>query len=114
MTQCLGIVFNFHIIVYAFPSKVAAMAQSPVSMTDLYVVCKYCMGFPGGSDGKETAYSVGDLGSIPESGRSPGGRHGNPFQYSCLENSMDRGAWQATVQEAAKCQTRLSKSFRLV
>ena len=61
-------------------------------MTDLYVVCKYCMGFPGGSDGKETAYSVGDLGSIPESGRSPGEGNGNTFQYSCLVNSLDRGA----------------------
>ena len=48
------------------------------------------MGFPGGSDGKESACSVGDLGSIPGSGRSPGEGNGNPFQYSCLENSMDR------------------------
>ena len=54
-------------------------------------------GFPGGSDGKESARSVGDLGSIAELERSPGGGHGNPLQYSCLENSMDRGAWQATV-----------------
>ena len=44
------------------------------------------MGFPGGSDGKESACSVGDLGSIPALGRSPGGRHGNPLQYSHLEN----------------------------
>ena len=108
MTQCLGIVFNFHIIVYAFPSKVAAMAQSPVSMTDLYVVCKYCMGFPGGSDGKETAYSVGDLGSIPESGRSPGEGNGNLLQYSCLENSMDRGAWKTIFHGVAKSMTQLS------
>ena len=46
----------------------------------------YSLGFPGGSDGKESAGSVGDLGSIPGSGRSPGGGHGNPLQYSCLEN----------------------------
>ena len=51
------------------------------------------MGFPGGLDGKESACNVGDLGSIPGLGRSPGEGHGNPFQYSCLENSVDRGAW---------------------
>ena len=45
------------------------------------------MGFPGDSDGKESACNAGDLGSIPGLGRSPGGRHGNPLQYSCLENS---------------------------
>ena len=48
---------------------------------------------PGGSDGKASAYNVGDPGSIPGSGRSPGEGNGNPFQYSCLENPMDRGAW---------------------
>ena len=51
--------------------------------------------FPGGSDGKESACDAGDLGLIPGSGRSPGEENGYPFQYSCLENSMDRGAWQA-------------------
>ena len=50
-------------------------------------------GLPGGSDGKVSAYSAGDLGSIPGSGRSPGEENGNPFQYSCLENPMDGGAW---------------------
>jgi len=50
-------------------------------------------GFPGGSDGKASACNVGDLDSIPGSGRSPGEGNGNPLQYSCLENSMDRGAW---------------------
>ena len=54
-------------------------------------------GFSGGSDGKESACDAGDLGSIPGLGRSPGGGHGNPLQYSWLENSMDRGAWWATV-----------------
>ena len=55
-------------------------------------------GFPSGSDGKESDCSAGDLGSVPESERSPGEGKGNPLQYSCLENSMDRGAWWATVQ----------------
>ena len=53
--------------------------------------------FPGSSDGKASAYNVGDLGSIPGSGRSPGEGNGNPLQYSCLENPMDGGAWWATV-----------------
>ena len=53
--------------------------------------------FPGGSDGKTSAYNVGNPGSIPGSGRSPGEGNGNPLQYSCLENPMDGGAWQATV-----------------
>ena len=48
---------------------------------------------PGGSDGKTSAYNAGDLGSIPGLGRSPGEGNGNPLQYSCLENHMDRGAW---------------------
>ena len=51
------------------------------------------MDFPGGSEGKASAYNVGDLGSIPVSGRSSGEGNGNPLQYSYLENPMDRGAW---------------------
>ena len=51
------------------------------------------LGFPGVSDRKESACNVGNLGSIPGSGRSPGEGNGNPLQYSCLENSMDKGAW---------------------
>ena len=56
-------------------------------------------GFPGGSDGKESACKVGDPGVIPGSGRSPGEGSGYPLQYSGLKNSMDRGAWWATVCE---------------
>ena len=63
---------------------------------------------PGGSDGNASACSAGDLGSIPGSGRSAGEGNGNPLQYSCLENSMDGGAWWATVHGVAKSQTRLS------
>ena len=54
--------------------------------------------FPSGSDSKESACNAGDLGLIPGSRRYPGKGNGNPLQHSCLENSMDRGAWQATVQ----------------
>ena len=61
-----------------------------------------------GSEGKEPTCSAGDPGSIPGSGGSSGEGNGNPLQYSCLENSMDRGAWWATVHGVAKSQTRLS------
>ena len=64
--------------------------------------------FPGGSDGKESTYNAGDLDSIPGLGQSPGERNGKPLQYSCLENSMDRGAWQVTVHGVAKSLTKLS------
>ena len=57
---------------------------------------------PSGSDNKESASNVGDPGSIPGSGRSTGEGNGYPLQCSCLENPMDRGAWQATVHEVAK------------
>ena len=59
-------------------------------------------GCPRSSIGKESACSAGDLGSIPGSGRSPGERNGNPLQYSCLENPMDRGVWQATAHGVAR------------
>ena len=61
----------------------------------------------------ESACNVGDLGSIPGSGSSPGEGNGNPLQYSCLENSMDRGAWWATAHGVTKSQTQLSDSFSL-
>ena len=66
------------------------------------------MGFPGGSDGKQSAHNVGDLVLIPQLGRSPGEGNDYPLQYSDLENSMDRGAWQATVLGVAKSQAQLS------
>ena len=62
-------------------------------------------GFPGGSDGKASVYNAGDLGSSPGLGRSPGEGNGNPLQYCCLENPMDRGAWYATVYGVAKSWT---------
>ena len=62
---------------------------------------------PDGADGKESACSVGDLGSVPGSGRSPGEENGYPLQYSCLENSMDRGVCRARVHGVTKNQTQL-------
>ena len=58
--------------------------------------------FPGGSDGKASAYNAGDQGSIPGSERSPGEENGNPLQYSCLENPMAREAWQAAIRGVAE------------
>ena len=66
--------------------------------------------FPGGSSGEEHPASPGDVrdvGWIPGSGRPPGGGYSNPLQYSCLENSMDRGAWPAAVHRVTQRQTRL-------
>jgi len=60
------------------------------------------VGFPHSSIGKESACNAGDLGSITGLGRSPGGGHGNPLPYSCVENPMDRGAWESTVCGVAK------------
>ena len=62
------------------------------------------LGFSGGSDGKQFSSTEGDLGLIPRLVRSPGGGHGNPLQYSCLENPVDRGVWQAIVHGVTKSQ----------
>ena len=66
------------------------------------------MGLPSGSDGQESACNAGDLDLIPGLGRSPGEGNDYALQYSCLENSMDRGAWRATVHGVARSQTQLS------
>ena len=67
------------------------------------------MGFPGGTVGKEAASSgdIREMGLISGLGRSPRGGHGNPLQYSCLENPVDRGAWSAAVHRVTQSQTRL-------
>ena len=69
--------------------------------SDLYMGFRL-MGFPGGAEVKVSACNVGDLGSIPGLGRSPGEGNGNPLQYSCLENPMDREAWWATVHRSKR------------
>ena len=73
-----------------------------------YLMPLWRSGFPGGSEDKVSACNAGDPGLIPGLGISHGEGNGNPLQYSCLENPMDRGAWRATVQGVTKSQTRLS------
>ena len=68
----------------------------------------FIQGFPGGSDGKESACNAEDLGSSPGLGRSEGGGKGNLLQYPCLENPMNRGAWRAIVHGVTKSWTQLS------
>jgi len=74
----------------------------------IYMYIYIYMGFPDGSDGKESACNAGDRGLIPRLGRSPGKGNGNPFGFSCLENPMDRGAWLAIVHWVANSWTQLS------
>ena len=70
--------------------------------------------FSGGSEGKESACNSANLDSVPGLGRSPGEGNGNPFQYSCLGNPKDRGAWQATFHGVARSQTQLSDLTALI
>ena len=74
-----------------------------------YLVFKATRGFPGGPDSKESACNAGYPGLIPRLGRSLGEGNSYPFQYSCLENPMDRGSWWATVHGVTKSQTQLSQ-----
>ena len=93
------------------PPKSGALEDCPFQSHSLpgHVCPSGLLGdFPGGSDSKASAYNAGDPSSIPGSGRSPGEGNGSPLQYSCLENPMDRGAWQATGPGVTKSRTRLS------
>ena len=93
-----------------------AVSPPPLSSCQALSTVFMCIrAFSDGSAGKETACNAGDVSLIPGSGRSPGGGHGNPRQYSCLKNPMDWEAWRTTVQGVAKSQTRLSTStFRCI
>ena len=92
-------------------ASISQMNKEPQA-TEALCLRKGSKGFPGGASGKEPACQCRrhrSKVSIPGSGRSPGGGHGNPLQYSCLENPMDRGAWQAAVHGVTKSQTRLKR-----
>ena len=98
-------------ILYFIPptNQVAGTSQkTPFSTNQAIRSLGEVLGFPGGSDSKESACSAGDPGSVPRLGRSPGEGNGYPLQYSCLESSMDRGALQAAVHWAAKSRTWLN------
>ena len=77
-------------------------------LLDIWLILMPRLGFPGGSDGEEFTCNAGHLGSIHRLGRSPGEGNSYPLQYSGLENSMDRGAWQATIHGVAKSRTCVS------
>ena len=79
-----------------------------VSLVIFFFCDSFIDGFSGGSDGKASAYNVGDPALTPGLGRYSGEGNGNPLQYYCLENPMDRGAWQATVYGVTKSRTQLS------
>ena len=85
--------------------------QGAPEVVVIWAFMEISRGFPGGLEVKNLPADAGgveDVALIPGLGRSPGGGHDNPLQYSCLENPMDRGAWQATVYRVTKSQTRLS------
>ena len=90
--------FFFCMLLWLFLKKLLPYWQCFISLSLVF----HLMGFPGSSDGKDSAYNTGDLGSIPVLGISPGGGHGNPHQYSCLEKPVDRGAWWVTVHGVTK------------
>ena len=101
--------FPPHFFVSIASSWVIAFFKKNLSYIDtIWLIIVDFKGFPGSSDGKASACKAGDLGSIPGLGRSPGDGNGNSLQYSCLENSMDRGAWWGTIHGITKSQTQLS------
>ena len=86
-----------HNVIQSWEPREAILRKISWKVASIYLSPAFSEGFAGGSDSKETVYYAGDLGSIPGLGRFPGGGHGYPLQYSCLENPLDRGAWWATV-----------------
>ena len=93
----------FEILLLPFSSKILELSHGG-HKADLWgsEICHRLGAFKPFPDDKESACNAGDPGSIPKLGRSPGEGHGNPLQYFCLENSMNRGVWQATVHGLAK------------
>ena len=91
-----------------FVVKIFTQRKLHTQKSPLVVNPKHLMGFPSSSDGKESASNGRDLGLVSGLGRSPGEGNSNQLQYSCLENSVDRGAWQAIVYGVTKSQTQLS------
>ena len=95
----LSLIFRFLLVITKYPiSESISFHLHPITHT----------AFPGSSAGKESSHNAGDLNLIPGSRRSPGEGNGYPLQYSCLENSMDRGAWQTSAHAGTKSLTQLS------
>ena len=92
----------------AWHKRFLSLKYSSLSWVENLALIHLILGLPRGLDSKEPACNAGDPGSIPGSGRSPGEWNGNPLQYSCLENFMDKGAWWATVHGVAKSRTSLN------
>ena len=86
----------------AWQAVVHRVSKSQIQLKQLHTPTRSFMGLPSGSDGKEAACNAGDLSLIPGLIRSPGEENGYPFQHSCLQNSMDRRSWRATVHGVAK------------
>ena len=101
---CLCLSFHLSVCLHFFLSLSLSHTHTTTrKLTKILIeVVSDGWGFPGGSDGKEPTCNVGEPCSIPGLGRSPGEGNGYPFQYSCLENPMDRGAWRATVYRSSK------------
>ena len=96
LEKVCGFVTYSNVLSIDYKIKSSMYLRILLKLTCLYTQkCLLIVSFPGGLDDIESACNAGDLCSIPESGRSPGEGNGNPLQYSCLENSMDRGTWKA-------------------
>ena len=110
-SQALVLIFIQHLTCYLGTALLLSVSFSRVCIFPLklfYAFLVTHLGFPGSSDGRESACNARDAGSIPRMGRSPGERTGDPLHYSCLKNPMDRGAWRATVHGVTKSWTRPS------
>ena len=100
---------NYHPSLVFFFFKNGLLSSNPSQLTSLSLHPREVLGFPCGSPGKQSTHNAGDLGLVLGLGRSPGEGKGYPVQYSSLENSMDRGAWWATVHGITKSRTQLKR-----
>ena len=101
MQKALTVTINVEENEQKLKTSICILSDPKMQINSLF---KSVWGFPHSSVGKESAYNPGDLGLIPGSGKFPGEGNGNPLEYSCLENPMDRGAWQAIVHGVTKSQ----------